>query len=151
MSRQPIADDVKSSIVEFYKQGLTNQAIANLTGVSIASVINIVRESIKKGLITPKHGNFGKKRNKNGQGSKYQKKGYNPKRKLSIEQENQLLDDYFNKGYTYKMIMKKYDIWQRTLRLIINRAVGKGLYTPKGKGNKKRKEKEFYDDTRQGN
>ncbi len=69
------------------------------------------------------------------------KKGYNPaNKKLNKEQENELLADYFEKDMTYKEIMAKYNLWQNSIKIIVNKALAEGVYKPKGRG-KHRKRK----------
>lgn len=139
MSRQPIPDDIKMQVADLYKKNITCQAIANLLGISLPSVTKIISQYVKQGILEPKKANFGKHRLPNGTGSKYIKKGYNPhNKKLTIEQEKELLRDYFEKDMTYKQIMAKYGLWQGSIKIIVDKAITEGLYMPKGYGGKKK-------------
>lgn len=139
MSRQPIPDDIKMQVADLYKKNITCQAIANLLGISLPSVTKTISQFVKQGILEPKKANFGKHRLPNGMGNKYVKKGYNPhNKKLTTEQENELLKDYFEKNMTYKQIMAKYNLWQGSIKIIIDKAISEGLYEPKGRGNKKK-------------
>lgn len=139
MSRQPIPDDIKMQVADLYKKGISNQTIANLLGISGQFITSIVRQFVKSGNLKPKKANFGKHRLPNGMGSKYVKKGYKPhNKKLTTEQENELLKDYFEKNMTYKQIMTKYNLWQASIKIIVDKAIAEGLYEPKGRGNKKK-------------
>lgn len=138
MSRQPIPDDIKMQVADLYKKNITCQAIANLLGISLPSVTKTISQFVKQGILEPKKANFGKHRLPNGMGSKYVKKGYNPHKKLTIEQESELLKDYFEKNMTYKQIMTKYNLWQASIKIIVDKAIAEGLYEPKGRGNKKK-------------
>lgn len=139
MSRQPIPDDIKMQVADLYKKNITCQAIANLLGISLPSVTKTISQFVKQGILEPKKANFGKHRLPNGMGSKYVKKGYKPhNKKLTTEQENELLKDYFEKNMTYKQIMTKYNLWQASIKIIVDKAITEGLYVPKGRGNKKK-------------
>lgn len=143
MSRVAIDDETKQKVLTLYKNGVTNKEISVATDISIQSVNNIIHMAVDKGLVEPKKTClFNKPITPKGQGKgKYIKKGYNPYNKLlTEEQENQLLEDYFVKNMTYKQIMSKYGVWQGTIKIIVDKAIQKGLYQPKGKGNH-RKEK----------
>ena len=139
MSRRPIPDEIKMKVAELYNQKTKTQDISIKLNISTSSVILIVRQCIKNGLLEPKKKSFGKNRLPNGMGAKYIKKGYNPyNKKLTIEQEKELLKDYFEEDMTYKQIMAKYSLWQGSIKIIIDKAVSEGLYKPKGFGGKKK-------------
>ena len=141
MSGVAIDEETQNKVVVLYKNGVINKEISVQLGISVQSVQNIIHKGVASGQIEPKKAVlFNKPKTPNGQGKgKYIKKGYNPhNKKLSIEQENQLLEDYFVKDMTYKQIMSKYNVWQGTIKIIIDKALQKGLYTPKGCGNKKK-------------
>lgn len=134
MPRKGLRDELKEKIVAMYKKGISHKEISNLIGVSISAITKTIKEQVERGTLTPKRvKSFGKTKVCWGKG-KYIKKGYNPNRKLSQEQENELLNDYFIKNMTYKQVMAKYKVWQTTIKRIVDNAVKLGLYERKGKG-----------------
>lgn len=134
MPRKGLSEEIKEKIVTMYKKGISHKEISNLIGVSIGSISKTIKEQVESGTLTPKrNGSFGKTKVHWGKG-KYIKKGYNPNRKLNQEQENELLNDYFIKNMTYKQVMAKYNVWQTTIKRIVDNAVKLGLYERKGKG-----------------
>ena len=135
MPRIPLSDDIKEQIKVFYKKGFSNKMIANIVGVSEPSVLNVVRELARRGEVKAKKDILGKKRTPNGQGKgAYVKKGYNPvNKKLTEEQEKELLKDYFENGFTYKQVAEKYHLWQHSIKIIIDKAVARGEYESKRK------------------
>lgn len=138
MARKIITEEMREKIKNLYKQGLKNREIGNLVDLAPETVSRIVKVFIDNGSLEPKRPSaIGKKRAPKGQGKgKYVKKGYNPvNKKLSPEQEKQLLFDYFENNFTYKQIMAKYNLWQGSIKIIVDKAIRQGLYQPKGQGN----------------
>lgn len=132
--------ETKKEILNLYKSGVEIKMIANLQGVSSATVGNLIKKEVISGeLVARREKYFGTHRPPKGCGrGEYIKKGRNPKRKLTPEQEHQLLIDYFENDMTYKQIMDKYDLWQASIKRIVDDAIKKNLYKPKGKGNHKK-------------
>lgn len=134
MPKKIISDEIKERVKKLYKQRLTNQEIANLVGLTAVSVNNIIKPFILSGELEPKKASLqGRKITPKGQGKgAYVKKGYNPaNKKLSPEQEKDLLIDYFENNMTYKDIMIKYHLWQGSIKLRIDKAIRQGLYSHK--------------------
>ena len=141
MGRKAISEEVRAKVIKMYKNNFSHETIANVLGISTSSICLIVRQEIIRGGVNFKRSSFGKPKTPNGQGKKYIKKGkYNPvNKKLNEEQEKELLKDYFEKDMTYKQVMQKYGLWQQSIKIIVDKAVKAGLYSAKGKGNKKRR------------
>lgn len=149
MQGRKIDDETIQKIKTLYKQGLSLKEIGILVGLTPQSINKVMRPFIASGEVKAKRpGKIGKPPVPRGQGKHktYIKKGYNPvNKKLTPEQEQDLLKDYFVNDFTFKEIMAKYKLWQGSIKIIVDKAIKQGLYAPKGRGNRKRKEKNEND------
>ena len=146
MQGRKIDNETIERVKTLYKQGLNLKEISILVDLTPQSINNIVRPFILSGEIKARRpGKIGKSPTPRGQGKHqtYVKKGYNPvNKKLTPEREKELLTDYFVNNMTYKAIMEKYGLWQASIKIIVDRAVKQGLYSPKGRGNNYPKQKQ---------
>lgn len=139
MARKIITEETKQQILTLYKQGVKLKYICETTGLTQPTISRIVKVSF--GAMR-KPFRPGRKITPRGQGNwkPYEKKGYNPaNKKLNKEQEKELLADYFEKDMTYKEIMAKYNLWQNSIKIIVDKALAEGLYKPKGRGNHRKR------------
>jgi len=120
--QKKLREERNAKIIEMYKDGVETGAIAKQFGVITDTVTRIVRKAVQDGLVQPRKSNFGKPRPPKGQGKGYTyvKKGYKTGcRKLSVDQQKALIDDYTNNGLTYLQLMEKYNIWQKTVMHVL--------------------------------
>lgn len=116
--------NMTNKILKMYND-YTSQEICNILGISMAKLNKEVVELVDNGLLKPKSNNIGKK--------------YKPR--LSDEQKDIVLNDYFINEMTRFEIAEKYDINTTTLDRLVKSAVSSGLYKNKPKGFKKGKYK----------
>ena len=120
-----------------WRRELTTTEIANLNNMSRSRLMVHLRERFKDGSLTPRTKNalikpkLPKTPNKRGcyDHSKH--------RKLTAEQEQQLLHDYYELDMTEKQVLAKYKILPRTLPLIRKRYAH--IYSGAKKGGRPKK------------
>ena len=140
MARKIITEEMKKQVVSMYRQGLKLRVIADTTGLSQPTISKIVRPLFASGEVKPHVACMvGRRPIRTGNWKPYIKKDRNPNKKLTEKQEQQLLEDYFVNDMTYKQIMAKYDLWQTSIKIIVDKGIAEGVYQPKGRGNRRRR------------
>jgi DNA invertase Pin-like site-specific DNA recombinase len=130
---------LKEQVKDLYNAGLLVAEICNMVGVSQPTISRLIGELVKLGElkqrenIRNKHIDGIYKKSKYLYQSKRSQEGYhNPKKKLSVEQEKQLLYDYFVLDMSANQVKQKYNVGQQTFINLTRQERAK--YPPKKKG-----------------
>lgn len=115
-----------------WRKDLTVTEIANLNNMSRDCLMVYLRPMFKDGTIEPRtKREYGKPKppKSNRKRGEYD---HSKLRKLTAEQEQQLLHDYYELNMTEKQVLTKYKIFPRTLQLIRQRHADKYKGVKKG-------------------
>lgn len=104
-----------------WRRELTTTEIANLNNMSRSRLMVHLRERFKDGSLTPRTKNALIKPKPPKTPNKRGHYDHSKHRKLTAEQEQQLLHDYYELNMTEKQVLAKYKIFPRTLQLIRQR------------------------------
>ena len=110
-------DEQRQKAIKLYKnKNLKISEIAILVGLSTATLSLVLRIAFQNGQLTPRHQHSAlKPRTPNGQGKKYVYKNgsgnYPHKSKYTAEQEIEIMQDYYENGFSIAKLKEKWNIF----------------------------------------
>jgi DNA invertase Pin-like site-specific DNA recombinase len=117
-------------LIELYKdKNIPTTMIPELLGVSSFPVNTKVNQLVNENKLEPRNKSLFGIEKGTGKGQ-YVKQNIRTN-KLSEEQEQELLKDYFENDLTVKQVCEKYNVWRNSVQIITLKALARGQYQPK--------------------
>ena len=122
-----MTEEQRQKALKLYKnKNLKVLEISNLTGIPISTLIVTWRKAFENGELVPRREDLAMKPHRpKGQGKKYVRtyeKGKFPRKtKYTLEQEQEIVQDYYEKNMSFKQLKEKWNIFPKQLQRLRNK------------------------------